>query len=211
MSDARTQITPVEDGPLLVKGLKRLDTAGGPIDCDSSIALCRCGRSSSKPFCDGTHSSIDFSSEKLGGPNPDRRDDYAGKAITIHDNRAICAHAGFCTEGLPAVFRMKSEPWIDPDGATASEIIETVRKCPSGALSYSIDGDEHRDDPDRPESVFVAPGGPYAIKGGCELAGATWGAGASEEHYDLCRCGGSKNKPFCDGAHWTVWKDGEDA
>jgi glutamate synthase domain-containing protein 2/CDGSH-type Zn-finger protein len=210
MSDTRPRITPIENGPLRVQGLKRIDTADGPVECESSIALCRCGRSENKPFCDGTHVKIEFSGKKVGGPNPDRRDDYAGKTITIHDNRAICAHAGFCTDGLPSVFRMTTEPWIDPDGATVEKIIETVRKCPSGALSYSIHGDEHRDDPDRPPSVFLAPSGPYAIKGGCVLADAEWGVGASQEHYDLCRCGASKNKPFCDGSHWTAWKDGED-
>jgi len=84
-----------------------------------------------------------------------------------------------------------------------------VGKCPSGALSYSIDDVEYRDDSERPPSAFVAASGPYALKGGCELADAEWGAGASTEHFALCRCGGSKNKPFCDGSHWTVWKDGE--
>lgn len=160
MSDARPQITPIKDGPLRIQGLKRIDTADGAIECESNIALCRCGRSENKPFCDGTHVRVGFSSDKIGGPNPDRRDDYAGKTITIHDNRAICSHAGFCTDGLPSVFRMSTEPWIDPDGATAEKIIETVRKCPSGALSYSIDGVEHRSDPDRPPSVSLAPGGP---------------------------------------------------
>lgn len=210
MSDSRPQITPIEDGPLRVQGLKQLQTADGSISCESDIALCRCGRSGNKPFCDGMHAKIGFKSKKIGGPNPDQRDTYAGKKITIFDNRAICAHAGFCTDGLPSVFRMKKEPWIDPDCDTVEKIIETVEKCPSGALSYSIEGVEHRDDNERSSSVFIAPSGPYALTGSCKLAGAEWGVGASQEHFDLCRCGGSKNKPFCDGAHWTVWKDGED-
>ena len=211
MSDSRPRITPIQDGPLRVEGLKQIETKDGAIDCKSGIALCRCGRSDNKPFCDGTHAKIGFDSKTVGGPNPDRRDDYVGKTITIHDNRAICAHAGFCTDGLSSVFRMNTEPWIDPDGATAQEIIAIVQKCPSGALSYSVDGVEHRDDSASPPSVFVAPSGPYAVKGGCELVDAQWGVGASEEHFDLCRCGGSKNKPFCDGSHWTVWENGEDS
>ena len=210
MSDSRPQITPIKDGPLRVQGLKRLETKDGPIECESAIALCRCGRSENKPFCDGTHAKIGFESKKMGGPNPDRRDEYVGKQVTIHDNRSICAHAGFCTDGLPSVFRMTQEPWIDPDCDTVQKIIETVESCPSGALSYSIDGVEKRDDEERPPSVFVAPSGPYALKGSCKLSDTEWGVEASTEHFDLCRCGGSKNKPFCDGAHWTVWKDGED-
>src|SRR6267154_2608959 len=66
----------------------------------------------------------------------------AGKRITILDNRSICAHAGFCTDGLKSVFRMREEPWIDADGAAVEEIVATIRKCPSGALSYAIDGVE---------------------------------------------------------------------
>ena len=46
--------------------------------------------------------------------------------------------------------------------------------------------------------------GPYAVTGGIELAGQPRGEGASLEHYPLCRCGGSKNKPFCDGTHWSI-------
>ena len=210
MSDSRPRFTPVKDGPLRVQGLTELEAEDGPIECESDIALCRCGRSENKPFCDGTHVKVGFESKKIGGPNPDRRDEYVGTTITIYDNRAICAHAGFCTDGLSSVFRMKTEPWIDANGDSAEKIIETVRKCPSGALSYAIDGVEHRDDADRPPSAFLAPSGPYVLKGSCGLADAEWGVGASTEHFDLCRCGGSKNKPFCDGSHWTVWKDGED-
>ncbi len=210
MSDARAEITPIENGPLRVTGLERLETKDGPVEIDADVALCRCGRSQNKPYCDGTHAKVGFDSKTSGGPNPDRRDDYRGKTITIHDNRAICSHAGFCTDGLPTVFRMKTEPWIDPDAEAAERIIDTIRKCPSGALSYSVDGVEHRDPSNRDPAILVTPSGPYAVKGGCQLAVDAWGEGASKEHFALCRCGGSKNKPFCDGSHWTVWKDGED-
>src|SRR6266700_2662069 len=143
------------------------------------VALCRCGASKNKPFCDGTHSAIGFSGRNTADPGKDKRESYAGKRITILDNRAICAHAGFCTDELKSVFRMREEPWIDPDGAAVEKIIATVKKCPSGALSY-------------------------AITGGVELMGVKFGQGASTEHYTLCRCGASKNKPFCDGSHWSV-------
>ena len=108
------------------------------------VALCRCGGSKNKPFCDGTHSSNGFRSERLADAASNKRTSYAGKRITIHDNRAICAHAGACTDNLKSVFRMRVEPWIDADGAAVEEIVATIRKCPSGALSYSTDGVEHR-------------------------------------------------------------------
>jgi hypothetical protein len=85
------------------------------------------------------------------------------------------------------------------------KIIETIRKCPSGALSYSIDGVEYRDDKTRTPKVAVSKNGPYLVTGGIELAGVeNWAEGASKEHYTLCRCGASKNKPFCDGMHLGI-------
>jgi hypothetical protein len=101
------------------------------------------------------------------------------------------------------VFLYGKEPWIDADGASVQEIIDTVRKCPSGALSYAIDGVEGAAPP-REEMVTVTDNGPYAVTGGVELMGVEFGDGASKEHYTLCRCGASKNKPFCDGSHWEV-------
>lgn len=174
------------------------------------VALCRCGQSKSKPFCDGTHSVVGFESksgESAGSP-PDRRKNYVGREVTVHDNRAMCSHAAECIRNLPAVFRLGERPWVNADGASVEEVIETVRKCPSGALSYSIDGVEHRDQ-NREPRVTVARNGPYHVTGGIDLAGAKWAEGASKEHYALCRCGASANKPFCDGTHLKVkFRDG---
>ena len=167
------------------------------------VALCRCGGSKNKPFCDGTHGVNRFTDQRIADDTRNHRVSYVGKRITIHDNRGICAHAGFCTDRLGSVFRMTQEPWIDADGASAKEIIEIVKKCPSGALSYSVDDVEYRTQAREP-MVTVTDDGPYAITGGIELIGVTFGEGASKEHYTLCRCGASKNKPFCDGSHWAV-------
>jgi len=201
-----------QNGPLLVKGLTKLARFGdGTVyETKKVIALCRCGASKNKPYCDGAHAQIGFDGDKQDGRTEDRREDYAGTELTIHDNRGICAHAGFCTDRLPSVFRMKQEPWIDPDGAPKTEVIETIRACPSGAISYTEDGALHSGGGDREPGVMVAPNGPYAVQGSVELTGVEWGEGASRDHYDLCRCGASKNKPFCDGGHWNVQFD-EDA
>ena len=200
----KSRITSSPNGPYIVNNLEKLhNSKGEQLQTKNVIALCRCGGSANKPFCDGTHAKIGFSDGKLEGRAEDKRDDYVGAEITIHDNRGICAHAGLCTDGLPKVFLYGKEPWIDPNGATSEEIVRTIEKCPSGALSYSIEGVEHRDQNRRPE-ITVAKNGPYVVTGGSELAGVIRGQGASEECYTLCRCGGSKNKPFCDGTHWSI-------
>ncbi len=199
--DSKPSITPAPDGPYVVKDLEQLSNRHGAIESKPTVALCRCGESGNKPFCDGAHAKVGFSSAKLEGRTQDRRQSYEGEGVTIHDNRGICAHAGACTDGLPAVFRVRQEPFIDPQGAGRDEIVATVRKCPSGALSYSVDGVEHRDRGDAP-AVFVAPNGPYVVSGEVDLADTVRGEGALSEQMTLCRCGGSKNKPFCDGSHW---------
>lgn len=197
----RPSVKPTPNGPYVVSDLTTFENRKGPIDATPQMALCRCGGSGNKPFCDGTHAKIGFSSAKLDGRIADARDNYAGRQVTIHDNRGICAHAGRCTDGLPTVFRLGQEPWIDPNGAGLDEIPETVRTCPSGAISYTVDGVEHRDREGEP-AIFVAPNGPYVVSGRPDLLDTARGDGASEEHFTLCRCGGSKNKPFCDGTHW---------
>jgi len=165
--------------------------------------LCRCGGSANKPFCDGTHARNGFSSQKLPGRVPDQRDDYVRQELTVHDNRGICQHSGFCTDNLAAVFRLHAEPFVDLSGADKDAIIAQVRQCPSGALSYSIDGVEYRDQQREP-TITVSKDGPYRVTGGIDLPDEARAEGASTEHYALCRCGGSKNKPFCDGTHWYV-------
>jgi len=173
------------------------------METSETMAFCRCGGSSNKPFCDGTHAKIGFSSDKLEGRLEDKNVRYTGNKITIHDNRSVCAHAGYCTDNLASVFRMKQEPWIDPDAASVEEIVATIRKCPSGALSYSVDDTENLTADNEP-AIRIAPNGPYIVSGGIELTNTNWGEGVSTDGYTLCRCGASKNKPFCDGSHWSI-------
>jgi CDGSH-type Zn-finger protein/ferredoxin len=199
--------------PKVVENLKNFK--GEPLSTTVGIALCRCGKSNRKPFCDGTHSIIGFSSQNVNLNENDtnkltiknKRRDYVGKEITIHDNRKICSHAKECVNNLPSVFKLGSKPWIDSDGSKMQDIINTVRKCPSGALSYSIDGIEYRDPKEQRDPILtVLKNGPYYITGGIDLIGENieFGEGASKEHYTLCRCGTSENKPFCDGTHRTI-------
>ena len=194
--------------PKIIENLQ--DSKGEPLSTIRGVSLCRCGASKNKPFCDGTHGTIGFSSENkdnaIEQTIKDKRKNYVGKRITIHDNRKICSHAAECVNNLQSVFNLNARPWINPDAAKIEEIINTVRKCPSGALSYSLDGVEYRDQNERKPLVMVSKDGPYLITGGIDLIGDNiqFAEGSSKEHYTLCRCGASNNKPFCDGMHRTI-------
>jgi CDGSH-type Zn-finger protein len=200
---ATPRITCLKNGPYLLENARLLRASGETWPTDKGVALCRCGGSQNKPFCDGTHGTIGFRDANEADPKKNRRQTYVGKGITIFDNRALCAHAGFCTDELAAVFRHHDNPWIVPDAGETAKVIDVIRKCPSGALSYAVDGAEAAP-PQRPPMVTVTDNGPYAVTGGVELLGVKMGEGASSEHYTLCRCGASKNKPFCDGSHWDA-------
>ncbi len=200
--DAKPTISLEKDGPLKVTGLSGFfNSRGEEIAAKKTIFLCRCGASKNKPFCDGTHTAIGFTDEKSDARVPDRLETYEGGEVTVLDNRGVCSHAGFCTSGLPTVWRTAVEPWIDPDGASKTEIVEIIRKCPSGALSYLEDGQAQTAFHESAE-VQVSRDGPYYVRGEVALEGVDFGEGASREHYVLCRCGASRNKPFCDGSHW---------
>lgn len=206
-----TKLKVTENGPYLLSGIDSITRMadGKSYEVSKSVALCRCGGSKNKPFCDGTHAKNNFSGDKDPDRVPDVRENYAAAGITVHDNRGICAHAGRCTDGLPVVFRLRKEPFVDSEAASPDDIAGTIKQCPSGALSYSIDGEEYAVRGGDPMIVF-APNGPYVVRGGAELEGAELLEGGTTDHFALCRCGKSKNKPFCSGAHWEVQFD-EDA
>ena len=203
-----------KNGPYLVTNVPAVRTPlGENLTLPPQLALCRCGGSATKPFCDGTHASNGFTDAKDPNRVPDQRDTYPGQQVTVFDNRGICQHSGLCTDRLPSAFRTAAEPFVAPSGGRMDEIVRAVRDCPSGALSLAFDGDDARDLADwhasREAAIEVTQDGPYRVTGGIGLTDATGAdvpraAGSSREHYALCRCGHSQNKPFCSGMHWYV-------
>ena len=203
-----------KNGPYLVTNVAAVRTPlGERLTLPPQLALCRCGASAMKPFCDGAHATSGFTDDKDPKRVPDQRDTYPGEQVTIFDNRGICQHSGLCTDRLPTAFRTKEEPFVAPSGARMDELIRAVRDCPSGALSLAFDGVEARDLVDwhgiREQAIEITQDGPYRVTGGLPLTDATGAdvpraAGSSREHYALCRCGHSQNKPFCSGMHWYV-------
>lgn len=212
--DPKIQIELRPDGPLLVRNLGTLIGAdGAPMEAKEVIALCRCGGSQNKPFCDGTHKRNGFSSARISTRDPKKERSYEGAGIVVHDNREICAHAAECVRGLPAVFRPGERPWIQADSATAEELVKVIRRCPTGALSYTIgdavtaettpaaaEAGQVRDfglDP----AIEICANGPYDVRGRIAIDVPEEFQPPTLDHYSLCRCGASKNKPYCDGSH----------
>nr|MEE4267556.1 CDGSH iron-sulfur domain-containing protein [Candidatus Krumholzibacteria bacterium] len=190
-----------EDFPVLRReGLQDL-TQEGP------AFLCRCGESASKPFCDGTHAKVGYSDENRCAN--DMLQDFHAPEITVHFNRSICSGAGQCVRGLPEVFISGVEDWIQPGEAPVEDVIATVRKCPSGALTFTRNGKSGIQG--KKDVVFnIVKDGPYEITGPVQFDPPRWSQNASRTMFALCRCGKSSNAPFCDYSHGEQgWQDGE--
>ena len=199
------------DGPYLATGEIALSNhLGDEAPLGGPRALCRCGQSATKPFCDGSHVAARFSGAKKQGRLPDEVDVYPGVGVTIEDNRLRCQHSGFCTDRLSRVFHLGEEPFVTPSGGRVDQIRAAIDKCPSGALWLRYeDREEAHLPPARPAGIEASKDGPYRITGGIRILGPDEAPeplpkGGTDEHYTLCRCGASLNKPFCTGTHWDV-------
>ena len=207
------KITAMKNGPFRVRHIRKMKRAKGEeLACKEEMYLCRCGESANKPYCDGTHMRNGFTGENREEGIRNRTIAYRGKEITIYDNRNICSHAGYCTGELPAVFSFDS-PWIDPNGDTVEKIIAICRKCPSGALSYARIDEERSFDIEEGKPVIRVIGrqhqGPYAITGKVKIEGQLDRQPEAPNKMTLCRCGQSKNKPYCNGDHRFIGEEEE--
>jgi uncharacterized Fe-S cluster protein YjdI len=128
--------------------------------------------------------------------------EYATDEIVIEWEPRLCFHSGNCSRLLPKVFDRERRPWVKADEATAEEIEATVARCPSGALrSRRLKGASVKL-PQRFE-ICASAGGPLLVRGGVRIVDAEGDVLYEGERAALCRCGGSSNKPFCDGTHKT--------
>lgn len=210
------KITPAENGPLLVEnppdlaGAKTVEAAGKP-----RIALCRCGASANKPFCDGAHARIGFDStpdhSRLRNSALEYSGTVDGAEVTISYTPVLCTHAAQCQARAATVFDPKSKPWIQAENGTLDGIFDVMAACPSGALRVAIGNQEPQHLTTGDISITIEPNGPYHVTN-VPLDAEFNGVGASRAKYSLCRCGLSKNKPFCDGSHYDAkWTDDDSA
>jgi CDGSH-type Zn-finger protein/uncharacterized Fe-S cluster protein YjdI len=126
----------------------------------------------------------------------------AEKMTLLFEGRR-CIHARFCVTGAPTVFLANVEgPWIHPNTMDVEKLVAVAEACPSGAIRYARKDGRPDETPPPVNLAAIREGGPYAVRGDIVLDGKPAGYRAT-----LCRCGASKNKPFCDGSHHDIHFD----
>lgn len=201
------------DGPYVVSGSVPLRTkqpvmsehgepltwkTGAVIDIGIAYALCRCGDSANKPYCDGTHASNGFDGTETANTADYEQSSHSlgGEGIEIFDDRQICAHAGFCGNEVTNIWKMASKTG---DTQIRAQAMAMVERCPSGALTYAVEGEGI--EPDFPTEISAILNGPLWVTGSVTLKRADGESIETRSRVTLCRCGQSANKPLCDGSH----------
>ncbi|MFN5171176.1 MAG: (4Fe-4S)-binding protein [Cyclobacteriaceae bacterium] len=131
---------------------------------------------------------------------------YTNGEVTIVWKPDVCIHSAICFKGLGEVFDPQKRPWITPEGASTGRIVEQVKKCPSGALSYFMNADagESKVSVEAETIVETSPNGPLLVYGNVTVKDAQGVLTKKNNVTAFCRCGASQNKPYCDGSHKKI-------
>jgi len=220
---AQPKIIVSTDGPYIVSGDVPLTmqtitpnaqgeswewVAGRSFETTETYELCRCGRSRHKPFCDGSHTTPHFRGTETAtrAPFSDQAERLDGPAITLDDAEELCAFARFCDAG--------GKIWslIGASGNHAAKelAIREANHCPSGRLVVNDARTDRPIEHPLPPSIGIVEdpamrcSGPLWVRGGIEIESADGTKYEPRNRVALCRCGGSKNKPFCNGGHASI-------
>lgn len=137
-------------------------------------------------------------------PRDRYRQSYETAAIEVTFEPKLCIHAARCVAGLPAVFRPDERRWIQLEHGDTDEIAEVVLRCPTGALAFHrLDGGP-QEEPDPRTTVEPRPNGPLFVRGDIDVVDTEGNLSRHATRVAFCRCGGSENKPFCDGTHRRI-------
>jgi len=127
--------------------------------------------------------------------------EYKGAGITVRFDASRCIHSGECVRGAPEVFNPDAKPWVQPDKGAAQKIMAVVAACPSGALSV-VGADGGRTEPARTANeARIAADGPVYLTGEIEICDGEGKTVLRDTRIAFCRCGASRNKPYCDNSH----------
>jgi CDGSH-type Zn-finger protein len=217
--EKKTRIKVTKNGPYLVSGGVPLseqivvnDAEGIPEKWRSgqqypvkeSYALCRCGRSKNKPFCDGMHTQLNFNGTEMADNTPylKKAKRIEGPELTLTDCEKLCVGAGFCDRAGGTWNLVENSQ--NPEAKKTA--IEEGKNCPSGRLVvWDKDGKAIEADFEPSIGLMVNPQtgvvGPILVRGGIAIEGADGTVYEKRNRVTLCRCGKSRNKPFCDGSH----------
>jgi uncharacterized Fe-S cluster protein YjdI len=127
--------------------------------------------------------------------------EYKKDDLTIIWKPKTCIHAAECVKRLPEVYKPKDKPWIQPENASINELKQQIEACPSGALSYKIEGDKTEEEARLETVVEVLENGPLLVYGTLHITNANGEKEKKNKTTAFCRCGASENKPYCDGKH----------
>lgn len=215
-------ITITKDGPYLVRGAVPLANQhivpdpnepndslewkeGASFPLQESYALCRCGQSAKKPYCDGTHRKVGFDGTETASRQPfdAQAKVYDGPALALKDAEPLCAAARFChPEG--SVWNLVRKT---ADARARALVIHEAGHCPSGRLVAVERATGEALEPEHAPSLGLvqdtsnAVSGPIWVRGGIAVVSADGTTYEVRNRVTLCRCGQSGNKPFCDGSH----------
>lgn len=194
MDDHRVSVTVFGNGPMKVSNARSVRFCGETIETEGDIFLCRCGKSTNAPFCDGTHKSAGFTDD-----NPERPTKeivvWEGETLRTFFNPNTCMHVFTCK---PLKELRAAELEGNPDAA--AEIMRVIGGCPSGALSYETKTAMEEPTVAPEVDVDIMEGGEIRVQTTFEINHSLHER-QSDDRATLCRCGLSKSKPWCDGRH----------
>ena len=220
MSTKSQRISISKDGPYLVSGkaLLRIQeitpnreglswdwTPGKTFEIKNDYALCRCGESKTKPFCDGSHSQVGFDGEETASRSSyaEQAEQIDGPAMVLSDAEKLCAFARFCDPGgkIWSLIEQTENPEV------RKLVVREAMHCPAGRLVlHDKKTGEDLEEPREPaigivEDPALGCSGPLWVEGGIALQSADGTTYETRNRVTLCRCGRSDNKPFCNGSH----------
>lgn len=190
------QITVNQDGPLKVSCAQAVQVSfkGAALshEAGQDMWLCRCGQSKNAPYCDGSHKAAGFDGSPSERPQRDAKV-WEGRTIQTQFDRGLCMHIYTC-EPMDSLRQAE----LDGDDSAAQTLAEQVMRCPSGALRFSSETATAQAPQD--PALVIRAGAEIQVQGAYEI-NHPLRAGQPTDRATLCRCGLSKNKPWCDGRH----------